>query len=110
MGIEEGTNTDINKFFEGKDISEIRVGQSGANVYEIDGGLILKHVQREKLKNDLFDTYTKEALFYQSKMDKTADYLPEVTDVEISDSEIVMVMKKWEDRKDNPYSCINSFR
>ena len=53
LGIEEGIKTDINKFFTGKEVSEIRVGQSGANVYEIDGSLILKHVQRDKLKNNL---------------------------------------------------------
>ena len=45
-------------------ISEIRIGQSGANVYEINGEQILKHVQKDMLKNDMFDTYKKEALFY----------------------------------------------
>lgn len=37
---------DIKKYLSGNKVSEIRVGQSGANVYEINGEQILKHVQR----------------------------------------------------------------
>ena len=65
---------DINKYFSGNKVSEIRVGQSGANVYEVNGEQILKHVQRNMLKNDMFDTYKKEALFYQSKMNTSSEF------------------------------------
>ena len=86
---------DINKYLSGNKVSEIRVGQSGANVYEINGDRILKHVQRNMLKNDMFDTYTKEALFYQSKMNASSEYLPEIFNVELSDDEIIILMKKY---------------
>ena len=86
---------DINKYLTGNKVSEIRVGQSGANVYEINGEQILKHVQRNMLKNDMFDTYTKEALFYQSKMNSASEYLPEILSVELSDDEIIILMKKY---------------
>ena len=84
---------DINKFFEGKMVSKIRVGQSGADVYELDGNSILKHVKRESLEGNLFDTYSKEALFYKSKQGK--NYLPEVLNNEISENEIIIVLKKY---------------
>jgi len=84
---------DINRFFEGKKVSKIRVGQSGADVYELDGNSILKHIKRDALEGDLFDTYSKEALFYKSKQGK--NYLPEVLDNEISENEIIIVLKKY---------------
>ena len=86
---------DINKYLSGNKVSEIRVGQSGANVYEINGEQILKHVQRNMLKNAMFDSYTKEALFYQSKMNTSSEYLPEILSVELSDDEIIILMKKY---------------
>ena len=86
---------DIKKYLSGNKVSEIRVGQSGANVYEINEDRILKHVQRNMLKNDMFDTYTKEALFYQSKMNTSSEYLPEILSVELSDDEIIILMKKY---------------
>ncbi len=48
------------------------------------------------LKNDTFDTYTKEALFYQSKMSSSSEYLPEVLSVELSNDEIIIFLKKYE--------------
>ena len=86
---------DINKYLSGNKVSEIRVGQSGANVYEINEDRILKHVQRNMLKNDMFDTYKKEALFYQSKMNTSSEYLPEILSVKLSDNEIIILMKKY---------------
>ncbi|WP_338370142.1 phosphotransferase [Treponema bryantii] len=47
------------------------------------------------LKNDMFDTYQKEALFYQSKMNTSSEYLPEILSVELSDDEIIILMKKY---------------
>lgn len=88
--------TDINKYFLGNRVTEIRVGQSGANVYEINEDHILKHVKRNLLKNDAFDTYTKEALFYRDKMNSPSEYLPEVLSVELSNDEIIIFLKKYE--------------
>lgn len=90
------TITDINKYLTGNKVTEIRVGQSGANVYEINEDQILKHVRRDMLKNELFDTYKKEALFYQCKMGSECEYLPEIINVELSDGEIIILMKKYD--------------
>ena len=90
------------KYLLGKNVSEIKVGQSGADVFEIDGENILKHVVRKNLKPDLFETYSREALFYQRKMNDAPAYLPKIIDVEISDDELIIMMKKYEhpDRSD----------
>lgn len=74
---------------------EIKVGQSGADVYEVNGDTILKHVERRKLNDSLFDTYTREALFYRAKADNAGGWLPKIIDLEISDDEIILLMKKY---------------
>lgn len=81
---------------------EIKVGQSGADVYEVNGNTILKHVERRKLNASLFDTYTREALFYRAKADNAGGYLPKIIELEISDDEIILLMKKYRcpDRSD----------
>ena len=58
----------IENYLAGNHFSEIKVGQSGADVYIINDYTILKHVKRRKLEGSLFDTYTREALFYQDKI------------------------------------------
>ena len=42
----------IEKYLAGNCYSEIKVGQSGADVYNINGDMILKHVERKKLEED----------------------------------------------------------
>lgn len=74
----------------------IKVGQSGADVYEIDGKYVLKHVLRRRLKNEQFDTYAREALFYQSQSGRQPAYLPEVLIAEASKNEILILMKKYD--------------
>lgn len=74
---------------------EIKVGQSGADVYEIDGKYILKYVERQNLVDELFDTYTREAVFYQEQAAHKKTYLPEVLKAEVSENEIVILMKKY---------------
>ena len=74
-------------------VKEINLGQSGAIVYELDGTRILKHVIRDKIDNGMFDTYVKEALFYQAKCPGT--FLPKVDNLEILPDEIIIVMKKY---------------
>lgn len=59
----------IKHYLAGSHYSKIKNGQSGAEVYEINGDLILKQVERRKLNDSLFDTYISEALFYQAKKD-----------------------------------------
>ena len=79
----------------GKEVSEIRTGQSGASVYEIDGKTVLKHVVRRDLPDDRFDTYSREALFYREKSRENPPYLPEVLDAQVSGDEITVVLKKY---------------
>ena len=89
----------IENYLAGNRFSEIKVGRSGADVYEINGNLILKHVERRKLEGSLFDTYKREALFYRAKAEHTGSYLPGIIKLEISDDEIILLMEK--------YSCPN---
>lgn len=76
-------------------MTEIKAGQSGANVYEIDGKYVLKHTVRERLKEELFITYTREVLFYRDQMTRQRAYLPEVLRAETSENEILILMKKY---------------
>ena len=85
----------IENYLAGNSVSEIRIGKSGADVYEINGSMILKHVERRKLDPALFDTYTREALFYQSKADNARGYLPDIVELNISDDEIILLMRKY---------------
>ena len=85
----------VNAYLNGHNVTEIKVGQSGANVYEIDGRYVLKHVVRQKLKEELFATYTREVLFYRNQMIRQRIYLPEVLQAETSENEILILMKKY---------------
>ena len=85
----------VNAYLNGHNVTEIKVGQSGANVYEIDGRYVLKHVIRQKLKEELFAAYTREVLFYRNQMIRQRIYLPEVLQAETSENEILILMKKY---------------
>ncbi|MCM1224411.1 MAG: aminoglycoside phosphotransferase family protein [Lachnospiraceae bacterium] len=85
----------VYEYLHGHDVTEIKVGQSGANVYEIDGRYVLKHMIRQRLKEELFATYTREALFYQNQMTRQRIYLPVVLQAETSKNEILILMKKY---------------
>ena len=85
----------VNEYLNGHNVMEIKVGKSGADVYEIDRKYVLKYVFREKLKEELFDTYTREALFYQNQMTRQRIYLPKVLRAETSENEILIFMKKY---------------
>ena len=86
---------DYRKYLKGREVYEIKLGKSGAEVYEIDGKTILKHVVRQDLKNDMFDAYKREALFYREKLREKPAYLPEVLEAEISEDEIIILMRKY---------------
>ncbi len=74
-------------------VKRIRLGKSGADVFELEGSQILKHVVRDKIENGMFDTYVREAMFYSSECPKA--YLPEVHKVEILPNEITIVMNRY---------------
>ena len=85
----------VNQYLTGHNVTEIKVGESGASVYEIDGRYVLKHVVRQKLKEELFAAYTREVLFYRSQMKRQRVYLPEVLQAEASEQEMLIFMKKY---------------
>lgn len=85
----------VNEYLNGHNVTEIKVGQSGADVYEIDGKYVLKHVVRQKLKEELFVTYTREVSFYRNQMKRQRIYLPNVLEAENSETEILILMKKY---------------
>lgn len=85
----------VNEYLNGHNVMEIKVGKSGADVYEIDGKYVLKHVVHEKLKEELFTAYTREALFYRNQMTRQRIYLPKVLRAETSENEILIFMKKY---------------
>lgn len=85
----------VNQYLTGHNVTEIKVGESGASVYEIDGRYVLKHVVRQKLKEELFASYTREVLFYRSQMKRQRVYLPEVLQAESSEQEMLIFMKKY---------------
>lgn len=79
------------------EVVEIKVGQSGADVYEIDGKYILKHVLRKNLEEErLFDAYLREAYFYQSNGKNSKSYRPEILGITVSQDEIILIMKKYD--------------
>ena len=84
----------VKEYLEKHKVEEITNGQSGAGVYMVDGEYILKHVQKEKLDSKVFDTYKREALFYQEKKGKDL-FVPEIKEFELSDDEIILIMKKY---------------
>lgn len=85
----------VKEYLNGHNAKEIKVGKSGADVYEIDGKYVLKHVVRQRLKEEQFVTYTREVLFYQNQMIRQRIYLPEVLKAEASENEILILMKKY---------------
>lgn len=86
----------VEAYLAGHESMEIKVGQSGADVYEIDGKYILKHVLRKNLEEEgLFDAYLREAYFYQSSGKNSKSYRPEILGVTVSKDEIILVMKKY---------------
>lgn len=90
---------DVKEYLNEHSVKEIKVGQSGADVYEIDEKYVLKHVVRQKLKQEQFVTYTREVLFYQNQTIQQRIYLPKVLKAKASENENLILMKKY-DRPD----------
>lgn len=85
----------VKAYLRDHDAVEIKVGQSGADVYEIDGQYVLKYAARQNLESELFDAYAREALFYQSQAAHKKAYLPEALKAEATENEILILMKKY---------------
>lgn len=83
----------IHEFLSGHNTLQIKVGQSGANVYEIDGEYVLKYGTHHSLGDGLFEKYVRETQFYQAA-DKRV-YLPKVYKAEVSSQEFMILMKKY---------------
>lgn len=72
-------------------------GKSGAEMYDIDGRYVLKHVQRKELQDDAqYAAYRREALWYESAADSGLQCLPEIMDIWNTDDEIVILMKRYQ--------------
>lgn len=91
----------IEEYLAAHEKRQIRSGKSGADVWEIEGRYVLKHVHRDKLSEPgVFMLYRNEAYFYQFSEQKRQDMLPclpEVLDVQVSDHEILILMKKYQE-------------
>lgn len=78
---------------------QIKDGQSGAEVWETADGRVLKYVRRESLPDpEMFRQYQNEAYFYRYFKENSRERLrclPEVLEVQVSDQEILILMKKY---------------
>lgn len=83
----------IHDFLSGHNTLKIRVGQSGADVYEIDGEYVLKYGSRHSLGDSLFEKYARETQFY--RMADKRVYLPKVYKADVSSREFMILMKKY---------------
>ena len=91
---------DAAEYLTGHNTEKIEIGQSGAEVYDIEGQYILKRVSRKRLGNEeLYSSYRREAAFYHWAVgqDGTAlqHCLPEILEQESSEEEIFILMKKY---------------
>lgn len=92
---------DAIEYLSGNGTMKIEVGKSGAEVYDIDGRYILKHVSRERLGDaGLYAAYKKEAMFYdwtdRQEGRGLKRCLPEISELEESEREIFILMKKYD--------------
>ena len=74
----------------------ITVGQGGADVYELKGERIAKHIRREGLPHDQsWARYMAEAQFYGSEQAKKKTFVPEILHCEWNEDEILIVMRQY---------------
>ena len=84
----------IDDYLRERKAEKIDIGVSGADVYDVDGEYILKHVKRTRLRNrELFSSYKKEAHFYRLVDREEFNCLPEVISITETDDEILLLMK-----------------
>ena len=91
------TFDNIQHYLQEHEAQKLTIGKSGADVYDIDGNYILKHVRRELLREkELFDLYQKESVFYQVINEQNLCCIPKVLVNKRMDDEIVILMKKYQ--------------
>ncbi len=72
--------------------TEITLGQSGAHVYELEENRVLKVAFREEVKDErIWDSYVKEALFYESCK---VEFLPKVFVNIHTENEVFLILEK----------------
>lgn len=72
--------------------TEITLGQSGAHVYELEENRVLKVAFRDEVQDErIWDSYVKEALFYESCK---AEFLPKVFVNIHTENEIFLILEK----------------
>lgn len=72
--------------------TEMTLGQSGAHVYELDEHRVLKVAFRDEVQDErIWDSYVKEALFYESCK---AEFLPKVFVNIHTENEIFLILEK----------------
>ena len=77
-------------------VRQITIGQGGADVYELSGGRIAKHIRKETLTNEgAWAQYMREAQFYARHMGENRPFLPEIFCSEWNADEILIVMRKY---------------
>ncbi|MDE6923637.1 MAG: aminoglycoside phosphotransferase family protein [Acetatifactor sp.] len=94
--------TNVEEYLSVHEKRQIRNGRSGALVWETEGKYVLKYVQRAALPEpEVYKLYQNEAHFYrlweQKRNEKILTCLPEVLDVQVSDQEILILMKKYQE-------------
>lgn len=94
--------TNIKEYLTAHENQQIRSGKSGAKVWEIEDKYILKYVQKTELPEpEVFTLYQNEAYFYQffepDNHKKRLPCLPETLNVQVSDDEILILMKKYQE-------------
>jgi len=91
----------IEKYLAAHDTRQIKSGKSGAEVWEIDNKYVLKHMQKAELPEpEVFTRCQNEAFFYQfciqNRPEALLSCLPEVLEVQVSDQETLILMKKYQ--------------
>ena len=92
----------VEEYLAAHESRQIRSGKSGAEVWEIEGKYVLKHVQRAKLlEPGVFERYQNEAHFYQfleqGDSGEKLSCIPEVLEVQVSNDEILILMEKYQE-------------
>lgn len=62
-------------------ITKIKTGQSGADVYDINGEYILKYAEKACIGSEKFKTYTREVWFYD--LGRKKEFIPEIIKAEV---------------------------
>lgn len=77
-------------------IRKITIGQGGADVYELKGERIAKHIRKANLPHEqAWEQYMTEARFYTHASAKERPFMPEILRCEWTQEEILIVMRKY---------------